>query len=49
MANRKKRENMTARERIAEVIGWADRQGFVNIAAELRHALAQLDRETRAR
>jgi hypothetical protein len=32
----------TAEGKIADVIRWADRQGFDNIAAELRQALALL-------
>ena len=32
----------TAEGKIADVIRWADRQGFHNIAAELREALALL-------
>lgn len=32
----------TAKGKIADVICWADRQGFHNIAAELRQVLALL-------
>jgi hypothetical protein len=33
------RQARTAREKIARVIGGAERQGLLNIASELRHAL----------
>jgi hypothetical protein len=42
-------DDRTARERIADVIRWADRQGFYNIAADLRHALALLPDEENGR
>jgi hypothetical protein len=35
-------EPKTARDRIARVIAWAEQQGFKNIAADLREALALL-------
>jgi hypothetical protein len=45
MTRRKPRERWTAREIIADVTAWADRQGFFNVADELRRACAQLDKE----
>ena len=45
MPRRKNPDDRTARERIADVIRWADRQGFYNIADDLRHALALLPDE----
>ena len=36
------RKHRTAKQRIADVIRWAERQGFFNIAADLRAALADM-------
>jgi len=36
------REPKTAKEEIASVLKWAERQGFQNIAAALRRALAAM-------
>lgn len=47
MPRRKLPKHRKAREGIADVIKWADRQGFENIAAALRHALDLLDAESR--
>jgi hypothetical protein len=38
----KGRKKKNAKQKIADVIKWAERQGFHNIAAELRAALAEL-------
>jgi hypothetical protein len=35
----RRREPVTAREKIADVLGWANRQGLRNIAAQLQSAL----------
>jgi hypothetical protein len=39
------REHKTAKQRIADVLRWAERQGFFNIAEELRIALATMPDE----
>jgi hypothetical protein len=44
----KSREGMTAEEIIANVIRWADRQGLVNIAGQLRRALGLLKQRRRS-
>ena len=45
MPRKKDPEKMTAREHIADILQWAERQQFRNIAASLRRVLALLDRE----
>jgi hypothetical protein len=50
MPRRKNPDDRTARERIADVIRWGEnRQGFYNIADDLRHALALLPDEEHGR
>ena len=39
------RSSHRAREKIADVIRWADRQGLLNVAVELRGALTLLGDE----
>lgn len=39
------RKHKTAKQKIADVIRWAERQGFFNIAEELRSALADISDE----
>jgi hypothetical protein len=36
------RKHKTAKKRLADVIRWAEQQGFFNIAEELRSALAEM-------
>jgi hypothetical protein len=45
----RRRTSVTAREKIADVIRWADRQGLHNIAAELRSALTLMGDEPGAK
>ena len=49
MPRKKDPEKMTAREQIADILQWAERQQFRNIAASLRRVLALLDRENEGR
>jgi hypothetical protein len=35
-------KHKTAKKRLADVIRWAERQGFFNIAEELRNILAEM-------
>jgi hypothetical protein len=46
MPRHKNPEHRTAREEIADVIKWADRQGFQNSADALRRALHLLPADT---
>jgi|HubBroStandDraft_6_1064221.scaffolds.fasta_scaffold6961805_1 hypothetical protein len=36
---------LTPEQRIARVAKWAERQGLMNVAAELREALVELERQ----
>ncbi len=38
---------VTPEHRVADVLRWAERQGFENVAADLRQALADLNLKTR--
>jgi len=49
MPRKKRPDKMTAREHIADVIKWAERQRFENIAATLRRALDLLNIESKRR
>jgi hypothetical protein len=49
MPRKKDPDEMTAREHIADVLQWAERQGFQNIAAALRRALDLLNIESKRR
>jgi hypothetical protein len=49
MPRKKDPEKMTAREHIADILQWAERQHFRNIAASLRRVLTLLDRENERR
>lgn len=42
MPRKKDPDKMTAREHIADVLQWAERQGFANIAAALQRALKRI-------
>jgi|HubBroStandDraft_5_1064220.scaffolds.fasta_scaffold1775860_1 hypothetical protein len=43
------RENPTPEQRIIRAVRWAERQSFRNVAADLRHALADLKALPQAR
>jgi hypothetical protein len=47
MPRKKDSDEMTAREQVADVLQWAERQGFQNIAAALRRALDLLNIESK--
>jgi hypothetical protein len=49
MPRKKDPDKMTAREHIADVLRWAERQHFANIAAALRRALDLLNIESKRR
>jgi hypothetical protein len=38
-------KNPTPEQRIARVVKWAERQGLMNVAADLREALVELERQ----
>ncbi len=40
--------NPTPERRIADVLRWAEQQGFKNVAGELRQALADMNARTNA-
>jgi hypothetical protein len=45
---RRKRDRRTAEDIITYVMQWATRQGFINIAGELRRALDELNQRPRS-